>query len=179
MTSLVGAVPLEQTVLLRDGAEIVIRSMDPTDAGLLLRFHRALSPETTRLRYFTVHPELRPEELFRFTHVDHDVREALVATCNRQIVAVGRYDRTPDTASAEVAFVVADDWQGRGLGTLLFRGLATRAVAHGITTFLAVTLGENRKMLQVLQDLGLPLHTSYVDGMVHAVVDITSEEVPS
>ena len=120
--------------------------------------------------------KLGPEELHRFTHVDHDGREALVVTWGDDIIAVGRYDRVPGTATAEVAFVVTDAWQGRGLGTLLFHGLAQRALPHGITTFVAETLGENRRMLRVLHRLGLPLQTRFDDGVVHAEVDITSEE---
>ena len=100
-------------LLLRDSTPAEIMQMHRTDAGRLVRFHHTLSPETTRLRFFTFHPELSPKEVDRFTHVDHVDREALVAVVNGEIIAVARFDRLPGGDDAEAAFVVADSWQGR------------------------------------------------------------------
>ena len=76
-----------------------------------------LTNETTRLRFFIPHPHLTPGEVERFTHVDHHEREALVALDGPDLIAVGRFDRLPGTDDAEVAFVVADGWQGQGVGS--------------------------------------------------------------
>ena len=95
--------------------------MHADDAASLLRFHHTLSPETTHLRFFAVHPELSEAELHRFTNVDHRDREAIVATVADEIVGVARFDRLEVSTDAEVAFVVADSWQGRGLGALSVR----------------------------------------------------------
>jgi RimJ/RimL family protein N-acetyltransferase len=148
------------TVKLRDGSTIEVAAMDAEDAPRLVRFHSTLSPETTYLRFFSFHPELRPEELHRFTHVDHRDREALVAVAGGEIVGVGRFDRIGDGAEAEVAFVVADSWQGRGICTALFERLAARAREVGVERFVAETLAHNGRMLAVFRHAGLPITES-------------------
>lgn len=155
-------------VVLRDGSRIRIRQIHRTDAGRLARFHHSLSPATTRLRFFSFHPELSPKELDRFTHVDHHDREAVVAVDGDELVGVGRYDRTAGTDTAEVAFVVTDAWQGRGVGRALFDALVPRALDVGIDQFDAVTLPDNVRMLRVLRGTGLPMHSVFEDGTVRA-----------
>ena len=113
---------------LRDGAGVDFVSMSPDDAERLVRFHHDLSPESVYLRFFTCHPELDPSELYRFTHVDHRDREAIIAVVDGEIVAVARFDRLERPTDAKVAFVVADAWQGRGLGSLLFDRIANAPV---------------------------------------------------
>jgi len=141
--------------------------MGPADAERLVRFHAGLSPETVYRRFFSLHPQLSPDELYRFTHVDHRDREPIVASDGTEIVAVARFDRSPDPTVAEVAFVVADPWQGRGLGSLLFRRLAERARAVGVRRFVADTLPENGRMLAVFHHAGVPVASSHSDGVVH------------
>ena len=131
-----------------------VRPIGPTDAGSLAMFHRALSDETVHLRFFALHPTLSDAELRRFTTVDHSERVALVAELSDVLVGVGRYERLPDTDGAEVAFVVADEHQGRGIGTALLEHLAAAARERGITRFVADTLPENRRMLEVFRAAG-------------------------
>jgi GNAT superfamily N-acetyltransferase len=170
----IAGAPDGHEVLLRDGTPAEIVPMHRTDAGRLARFHHALSPETTRLRFFNVHPELSPKELYRFTHVDHVDREAVVAVVDDEIIAVARWDRMAERDQAEVAFVVADSWQGRGLGTLLLAALVDRAGGAGIVRFHAETLGENRRMLEVFRHAGLPMTTRFEDGVVHVVIELAA-----
>lgn len=162
-------------VTLTDGTTVHIRPMHRTDAGRLVRFHHCLSPETTRLRFFNVHPELGPGEVDRFTHVDHDRREALVATVGDEIIGVARYDRDPTSASAEVAFVVADEWQGRGVGTALYELLAARAREHGIVRLTATTLVENDRMRHVLHHGSRLVRSRFEDGVVDLEIDLEEE----
>jgi RimJ/RimL family protein N-acetyltransferase len=120
-----------------------------------------------------VHPELSDQELQRFTHVDHVNREALVAVHRREIVGVARLDRLSDGGDeAEVAFVVADAWQGRGLGTVLFERLAARARELGIRRFVADTLVVNRRMLAVFRATGLPVAERFEGSVVHIVLEL-------
>jgi GNAT superfamily N-acetyltransferase len=143
-----------------------IEPMLASDDRRLERFHHTLSADTIRLRFFGVHPDLSDQELHRFTHVDHLNREALVAVHDGEIVGVARFDRLGnDSNAAEVAFVVADAWQGRGLGTVLFERLADRAREVGISRFVADTLFLNRRMLAVFRAAGLP-ETERVEGSV-------------
>jgi GNAT superfamily N-acetyltransferase len=155
------------TAVLRDGSVVQLVPMTPADAERLVRFHSGLSHETVYRRFFSFHPELSPEELHRFTHVDHRDREAIVASDGCEIVGVARFDREPDPTVAEVAFVVADAWQGRGLGSLLFRRLAERAQAVGVRRLVADTLSHNDRMLTVFHHGGFPWTSRYDDGVVH------------
>jgi GNAT superfamily N-acetyltransferase len=173
------ASPVHSVVVLADGTTVDIEPMRDTDAERLDHFHHTLSGETIRSRFFRVHPELSDQELHLFTHVDHVNREALVAVHEGQIVGVARFDRLDDDHDeAEVAFVVADAWQGRGLGTVLFERLLARAVEVGIRRFVADTLFLNRRMLAVFRTAGLP-HVERIEGsVVHIVLELGPPATP-
>ena len=164
--------PRPTTATLRDGTLVDIVAMRPSDAVRLVRFHHTLSEATTYMRFFSFHPELSTDELYRFTHVDHRDREAVVAVADGEIVGVARFDRVDGSTDAEVAFVVADSWQGRGLGTRLFEHLASRARSVGIDRFVADTLAHNRPMLAVFHHAGLPLTDHMEAGVAHVVIDL-------
>ena len=159
-------------IRLRDGSRLVIRPMEADDGDRLVRFHHRLSDETTYLRFFMIHPELHADELERFTHVDHQLREAIIALHNGEIAAVARLDRLEDDSEAEVAFVVADDMQGRGLGTALFQQLAGQARRLGVRWFVAETLPHNHRMLSVFTHAGLPVSTRFEDGVIKVRLDL-------
>lgn len=163
---------LDHDVVLDDGSTIGIRPIHRTDAGRLVRFHHTLSADTTRWRFFTFHPELSPKELERFTHVDHARREAVVALVHDEIIGVARYDREAGTDLAEVAFVVTDDWQGRGVAKALFVALLARAREVGIEQFEAVMLAGNIRMLRVFRRTGLVTSSRFDDGMVRVTMDL-------
>ena len=149
-----------------------LRPMAGDDEARLLRFHAQLSRETTYSRFFSVHPELSPAEVYRFTHVDHLGREAFVAVDDEdEIVGVGRYDRLADGA-AEVAFVVRDDWQGQGVGRALFDAVAERARAVGITRLVAETQIDNQRMLSVFRHAGLPERERFAHGVKAVELDL-------
>jgi len=162
--------------LLTDGRVVQVRPIEPTDADRLLKFHESLSPETTRLRFFAVHPYLNDTELTRFTTVDHHDREALVALVEDALIGVARYDREPGTDEAEVAFVVADAWQGSGVGSLLLEHLAARARTEGVTRFVADTLSENRRMQNVFANSGLAPARSWDRGVEHLVMPLDASD---
>lgn len=159
------------TEVLRDGSTVAVVPMQTTDSDRLMRFHHTLSEETTYSRFFSIHPELTATELHRFTHVDHVNREAIVALADDEIVAVARFDRFGDR-DAEVAFVVADSWQGRGIGSLLFEHLTRRAVAAGVARFVADTLPYNQRMLTLFRHAHLPITERVEEGVVHLTLDL-------
>lgn len=157
--------------VLRDGRHVSVRSIEPEDAAALVRFHEALSEQSKRFRFFSPHPHLTEEEIRRFTQVDGDHREAFVATHAGEIVGVGRFDATA-SGTGEVAFVIRDDWQGIGLGSLLLRYLGGWARAKGITKFEADVLGDNRAMLRVF-GAWCPERVLSIDhGIVHVDMPI-------
>src|SRR3954463_11717711 len=123
----------EADVVASDGGVVHLRPILPSDADALVALHDRLSARTRYLRYFGPHPYLSPKELERFTVVDHRARVALIALLGDEIIAVGRYEGTPGpdgtgvAGPAEIAFVVRDDHQGRGLGSILLEHLAAAA----------------------------------------------------
>ena len=131
----------------------------PTTPNRLVEFHNHLSPRSCYLRFFNFHPTLSPKEVERFTCVDYFDRLALVAEVDGTLIAVARFDRHEGTTEAEVAFVVADDYQHHGIGSLLLDELLSAARERGITTFLADTLLENHAMLDVFLHAGFDVHT--------------------
>ncbi|MGO8873766.1 MAG: N-acetyltransferase family protein [Acidimicrobiales bacterium] len=145
-----------------DGSTVHLRPIRPDDGERLVAFHRGLSPDSVYHRFFFAHPQLSDQEIERFTHVDYVDRLALVAEEGGRLIAVGRYERMAGSPEAEVAFIVADEAQHRGIGTLLLDHLAEAAWRAGITTFVAETLADNRSMLDVFTHSGFPV-TSSVD----------------
>jgi acyl-CoA synthetase (NDP forming)/RimJ/RimL family protein N-acetyltransferase len=156
----------EADVVLRDGSVAHLRPITPDDADALRRFHNAQSAESIYLRFFAPLKELSDRDVHRFTHVDYRDRVALVATVGEDIIGVGRYDRLPGTASAEVAFNISDRFQGRGIGSVLLEHLAAIARELGVEKFTAEVLPQNRKMLMVFKDAGYEVAHRVEDGVV-------------
>ncbi|GAB3622976.1 bifunctional GNAT family N-acetyltransferase/acetate--CoA ligase family protein [Mariniluteicoccus endophyticus] len=155
----------EADVLLSDGSAAHLRPMLPTDDELLVAFYSRVSPESKYLRFFAPYPVLSDADVRRFTHVDHCDRVALILTVAGNMVAVGRYDRISDS-DAEVAFLVEDSVQGKGVGQLLLEHLAEAGRERGVQRFVAEILPQNRRMAQVFVDAGYTVHRGYEDGMI-------------
>ncbi len=154
-------------VLLSDGTTVHLRRIEPTDAGGIVAFHSRMSERTRYFRYFSDYPRIPDRDLERFVNVDHAEREAFVVLAGDRITAVGRYERhAPTSPDAEVAFVVEDALQGRGIGSVLIEHLAAAARDVGITRFTAEVLPANGAMLRVFGDTGYPVTRRYADGVV-------------
>jgi acyl-CoA synthetase (NDP forming)/RimJ/RimL family protein N-acetyltransferase len=166
----------EADVVAADGGTVHLRPIRPSDADAIVRFHAGLSQRTRYLRYFSAYPRIPERDLYRFTHVDHHDRVAFVAELNREIIAVGRYERRVDSDEAEVAFVVADAHQGRGIGSVLLEHLAAAAREVGIRRFMAVVLAENVAMIRVFRDAGFETtrHVEYGEVTLEFDVDETA-----
>lgn len=156
----------ELDVLLRDGNGATIRPIRPDDDELLVDFFERMGPESRYFRFFRVKRSLDPEEIQYFTTVDYTKRMALVAIIGGAMAGVGRYDVLDDDPTvAEVAFAVADDQQGRGLGTELLQLLTTYARSNGVESFRAFVLPENRQMMRVFRNSGFELSRTLEDGV--------------
>jgi acetyl coenzyme A synthetase (ADP forming)-like protein len=160
--------------ILRDGASVRIRAIRPDDKERLIAHFGSLSPRSVYFRFFSAKRQLTSEELARFTELDFVHHVGLVATLRvgdqERIIGVGRFITLHDRGAphrAEVAFAVADEHQGRGVGTLLLAHLVPLARARGITEFQAEVLGENNQMLRVFSDSGLLVTRSVEGGVVH------------
>jgi GNAT superfamily N-acetyltransferase len=158
----------ERDVTLRDGLAVRLRPIRGDDWSLLLALYDRLSPESLHFRFFA-QPDKDPDKASYLSHVDYDRRYALVAERSGAIVGVARWERFEERPSgAEVAFTVADELQGRGLGTSLFRHLATLARRRGITEFEAEVLKDNARMLRLFERSGLA-RTTRDQGNIVAV----------
>src|SRR4051794_37362679 len=134
------------------------------------------SDQTRYYRFFGPLKRLSDRELHRFTHVDHDSRVAFVVLLGDQVIAVGRYDRLPGTADAEVAFLVEDAHQGRGLGSVLLEHLAAAGRERGVERFVAEVLAQNSRMVRVFRDAGYHAERSFQDGVVHLTFPIAQTD---
>jgi GNAT superfamily N-acetyltransferase len=148
--------PREIVVTLRDGSRVTVRPIRPQDAAPLRAGFERLSEDSRYRRFLSPMRKLSGPMLRYLTEVDHHNHEALIAVgADGTIVGVARSVRSRrDPQVAETAVTVADDWQGRGLGTALFGLLADRARAEGIRRFTALMLATNREMLDLFEDLG-------------------------
>ena len=124
-----------QHVTLNDGTRIPIRSIRPSDAGALQRFHLGLSDYSIYLRHVHALPRLTEDQLAYFTQLDGVYRFALIALDPESpddVIAVVRYEGLPGSDRAEYAALVTDAWQGKGLGSAITRALINAALERGI-----------------------------------------------
>ncbi|MGV9550240.1 bifunctional acetate--CoA ligase family protein/GNAT family N-acetyltransferase [Streptomyces ardesiacus] len=164
----------EADVVLRDGGTARIRPITVDDAERLVSFYEQVSDESKYYRFFAPYPRLSAKDVHRFTHHDFVDRVGLAATIGGEFIATVRYDRigpggTPAAApadEAEVAFLVQDAHQGRGVASALLEHIAAVARERGIRRFAAEVLPANTKMIKVFMDAGYTQKRSFEDGVV-------------
>lgn len=146
---------LERDVTLRDGTTLRLRPIRPDDAPRLVDYYGRLSAHTAYQRFFTVMKRLPPDWARLHSAVDYRTQLALVAERGPreqpELIAVARYEPTEEPDTVEVAFVVLDGWQGKGLGTIMLDELLAAAAARGIKRFRAYVLADNLRMLDLLR----------------------------
>ena len=150
---------MHTTLLLDDGTQINFRSIQPTDEPSMRDLVYDLSRETIYYRFMSRESSFTHKQIQNFVYVDHRKDVAIVGTVpeahGENIIAVGRYFLDEQTNRAEVAFVVRDDWQNRGIGSFLFLHLADLAQGNGIFGFTAEILRDNQRMQTIFN------HSSY------------------
>ena len=161
---------LSHTVTATDGTRALVRAIRPEDAERLMAFHDRLGEHTIYQRFFTVMKHLPPDWARRLTDVDYVTRLALVAEIETpggpELAAVARYEPTARADTVEVAFVIQDGWQNKGLGTLLFQDLLEAAQARGFRRFSAYVLASNRRMLDLISRFGKVVERKLDQGVV-------------
>jgi acyl-CoA synthetase (NDP forming)/RimJ/RimL family protein N-acetyltransferase len=155
----------EADVLLVDGGTAHIRPIRAEDAPLLVEFYDRVSDESKYYRFFSAMPRLSPRDVKRFTEVDHRTRVAFVILLAGKMIAVGRFDVTTP-GEAEVAFLVEDAHQRRGIATILLEHLAQAARELGVEKFVAEVLPQNRRMIAIFEEAGYHVAGGYQDGVI-------------
>jgi len=173
MDQVTGAYPAawEADVLLRDGHPVHLRPISPADGAALRAFHASLSDRTVYFRFFSAKPALTDADVTYFTNVDYANRVALIALDAGVMIGVGRFDAIGD-GKAEVAFVIRDDVQGLGLGSVLLEHLAATARELGIRRFVAEVLPENARMLATFREAGFEVKQRREEDVLAVSFDI-------
>ncbi len=157
---------------LNDGSPVTIRAARPDDKERIVTAFLALGPRSIYARFFHAKTELSEQELRQLTEIDFVGAVVLLATIGAQLpetlIGLGRY--VASGRSAEVAFVVADDYAGRGIGGRLLHHLTQIARENGLARFEADVLEDNAAMLAVFRDSGLPMTTTHADGITHVTL---------
>ncbi|MER6783920.1 GNAT family N-acetyltransferase [Streptomyces sp. NPDC000658] len=174
----------EADVVLRDGGTARIRPITVDDAERLVSFYEQVSDESKYYRFFAPYPRLSAKDVHRFTHHDFVDRVGLAATVGGEFIATVRYDRigadgmaaSAPADEAEVAFLVQDAHQGRGVASALLEHIAAVARERGIRRFAAEVLPANNKMIKVFTDAGYTQKRSFEDGVVRLEFDLEPTE---
>jgi GNAT superfamily N-acetyltransferase len=158
---------------LRDGCRVEIRALRPDDRANLIAAVGRTSDRSLCRRFFGLKRSFTDQEAAFFVNVDFVDHVALVAIIDeegRSVIAGGGRYIVVQPGQAEVAFVVVDEYQGRGIGGALMRHLTSIACAAGLRTFIAEVLPENTPMLQLFKTSGLPLSTRREGQVVHVTI---------
>ena len=170
---------LERRDTLRDGTEIFFRPVKPTDEPALAEMLYSLSDQSVRTRYFTHTMTFPHRDVQKLTNIDYRNELAIVGVvpgpAGEEIVAIAQYFLDPKTQAAEVAFIVHDEWQAKGMGSFLLDYIAQVAVQRGVKRFYAKVLTVNRPMLAIFHNSRHKVSTEF-DGEVYSIVcELTKE----
>jgi acyl-CoA hydrolase/N-acetylglutamate synthase-like GNAT family acetyltransferase len=166
---------MNTTMLLDDGTQISFRPVHPTDEPRMRDILYALSQETLYYRFMTHSQRFAHKQVQEFVYIDHRKDVAIVGTVpeahGEDIIAVGRYYLDEKTNRAEVAFIIRDEWQNRGIGSFLFRHLVTIAKRNGISGFTAEVLRDNRRMQAIFNHSGFRMKSRRVEDVYSFAID--------
>jgi RimJ/RimL family protein N-acetyltransferase len=167
---------LEETIKAASGEQLVVRPIRPSDEDYIKTMFYEFSEQTKYLRYHGTLKSLPHNKLQVFCNVDYDTEMALVVcrgqAGHEEIIGVGRYMTIPGKRSAEMAFVVSDDWQRNGIGTHLFHRLVEIGQQAGLRQFHADVLPENSGMLKIFHRSGMNTETATDEGVVRVTMTI-------
>ena len=170
---------LERYDTLKDGTQVFFRPVKPTDEPALAEMLYSLSAPSVRTRFFTHTMSFPHKQVQKLTNVDYVNDLAIVGAVpgpgDEEIVALAEYFLDPKTRTAEVAFIVQDEWQRKGMGSFLMDYLAQIARQRGVRSFFAKVLPQNKAMLSVFQNSGYKLNLEF-DGDAYSLEFELSKE---
>ncbi|MBI4791274.1 MAG: GNAT family N-acetyltransferase [Deltaproteobacteria bacterium] len=166
---------MKTSLLLDDGTLITFRPIHPTDEQSMRDLLYALSQETLYYRFMSKSTRFGHTQIKNFVYIDHRKDVAIVATLpaahGEEMIAVGRYYLDERTNRAEVAFIVRDEWQNRGIGSFLFRHMISLAKRSGISGFTAEVLRENSRMQSIFNKSGYKVQSHLEEGVYSFRID--------
>ena len=164
---------------LRDGRTVVLRPIKPEDEPLWLEMFQSFSEESIRYRFFQIIKDTPHEVRVRYCNIDYDREIAIVAELSeegrRKILGVVRLIVEPDGRSGEIAFIVADPWQGLGLGTRMIEYVIEICKDKGLETIYGIMLPDNRRAIRVMKDMGFTIEYRD-DDTVKGILNLREEE---
>jgi len=171
---------MERYETLRDGTEIFFRPVKPNDEPALSEMLYSLSEQSVQTRYMTRTMTFPHKDVQQLTNIDYHKDFSIVgvvpSVSGEEIVAIAQYFLDPKTQAAEVAFIVQDEWQQKGMGTFLLAYITQIAKQRGVKRFYAKVLPSNKPMLAVFHNSGYKVNTEF-DGEVYSITyDLTKQE---
>jgi acetyltransferase len=164
---------------LRDGRTVVLRPIKPEDEPLWLEMFQNFSEESIRYRFFQILKDTPHETRVRYCNIDYDREIAIVAELTeegrKRILGVSRVSIEPDGKTGEIAFIVADPWQGLGLGTKMVDYVLEICADMKLETIYAIMLADNYRAIGLMKKMGFTV--KYMDdGTVKGTLNIREEE---
>ncbi len=170
---------------LKNGFPVTIRAIRPDDKDRVVKAFKNLDPESIYTRFFSFITEITDKALRTVTEVDFEKTVALVVTIPAEgkeetIIGAGRYVLTDSASgSAEIAFLVEEDYHGQGIASTVLRHLTLIAREKGLSQFEAVVLPQNKSMLAVFARSGLPMKQWFEEGTVCLTLSLTGAPAPT
>ncbi|MCK4538338.1 MAG: GNAT family N-acetyltransferase [Candidatus Krumholzibacteria bacterium] len=162
-----------------DGTQIFFRPVKPTDESMQREFFYSLSDESVYYRFFNKIKAMPHEKIQPMVNIDYREEMAIVGLVgeagDEEMVAIGMFKIDPSVNDAEVAFLVRDDWQKKGIGTFLIKKLIDIALEMGLKGFTAEVLLQNKKMMYVFHKCGFPVRTKLEDGIYVLRIDFRED----
>jgi len=165
---------------LKDGTRILLRPIKPSDATLKQHLFYALSKESVRNRYLGSIKAMPMKRVWPYVVVDYENEMSIVATIEERgtenLIGIGSYVKIPHTTTAEVSFAVRDDWQNKGVGTLLLNHLIEIAKKKGLTGLTAWVSVDNSRMMHVFKKCGYPMKYKIEGDLYYVLIDISKSQ---
>lgn len=155
--------------------DVFFRPIKPTDEALQREFFYSLSDQTVYYRFFNIVKAMPHERIQPYVNIDYQEEMAIVGLLgepgDEELIAIGRFKCDPADNRAEIAFVVRDDWQNRGIGSYLMNKLIEIALEFDINGFKAEILAENKYMMHVIHKCGYPVQSKLEEGIYSLTID--------
>jgi len=168
---------LKRYVTLKDGTRVLLRPIRPSDATLKQHLFYALSKESVTTRFLGPLKAMPMKRIWPYVIVDYDNEMAIVATVEEggveTMIGIGSYVKIPRTNTAEVSFLVRDDWQNKGLGAQLLNCVIEIAKRKGLSSLVAWVLISNARMMHLLKKCGYPVKYKLEGDLCHVVIDLS------